>query len=154
MPVPGPATLVSPTGNIGTNYTPSFTWNKVSNSSWYYLWINGPSGKILDKWYEASAVCSGNTCTVTAPLTLSGGNHTWWIQTWNDAGVGPWSAGMSFNTTIPTAPPAATLVSPTGNIGTNYTPSFTWNKVSNSSWYYLWINGPSGKILDVATLVP
>ena len=35
---PGAATLVTPNGNIGTNHNPTYTWNEVSGSSWYYLW--------------------------------------------------------------------------------------------------------------------
>jgi glucose/arabinose dehydrogenase len=146
---PSAATLSSPTGNIGTNYSASFTWSEVSGATWYYLWINGPSSKILDKWYEASAICSAGTCTASSPVTLGGGNHAWWVQTWNSGGYGPWSSGMTFYTTVPTPPPAATLTSPTGDIGSDHSPSFTWNQVSGANWYYLWINdGPSSKVFD------
>ncbi len=144
---PGAAALVSPTGDIGTNYNPTYTWNAVLGATWYYLWVNGPSGNVIQTWYEASAVCGGGTCSVTPTTTLGGGSHTWWVQTWNSIGYGPWSSGMSFTTTIPTAPGAATLVSPTGDIGTNYNPTYTWNEVAGATWYYLWVNGPSGNVI-------
>jgi hypothetical protein len=141
----GTATLVSPAGDLGTNYSPNFQWNEATGATWYYLWVNGPGGKVLAKWYEASVICSAGTCTVVAPLTLGGGAHTWWVQTWNPAGYGPWSNGMGFSTTVIPLPGAATLTSPTGTIGTN-TPVYTWNKVAEASWYYLWVNDTTGNI--------
>jgi hypothetical protein len=147
--LPGVAILTSPSGNQGTNYSPSFTWNEVSNATWYELYVSGPSGKILDKWYEASAICSSGTCTVVSPVTLIGGDHTWWVRTWNSFGYGNWSTGMAFNTFVETPPPAVTaFTAPLGNIGTDYTPDFTWSAVSNATWYELYVSGPSGKVLD------
>jgi hypothetical protein len=67
------------------------------------------------------------------------------VRTWNSAGYGPWSSGMNFNTTIPTVPTAATLVSPTGSGGSN-PPVYTWNKVTGVTWYYVWVNGSSGNV--------
>jgi glucose/arabinose dehydrogenase len=143
----GAATLVSPSGDVGTNYSPSYTWDEVSGATYYYLYIEGPSGKVLDQWYQTSAICSAGTCTAVAPVTLGGGSHTWWVQTYNSAGFGPWSSGMSFNTST-TPPVAATLVSPTGSIGTDYNPTYLWNEVAGALWYHLWVNGPSGHVFD------
>jgi hypothetical protein len=142
---PGAATLVSPSGSI-TDTTPAFTWNKVNAATWYYLWVNGPSGNVIKQWYETSAVCGAGTCSVTPATTLGGGAHTWWIQTWNTDGYGPWSTSMDFS--LPTIPPpgAATPVSPTGNI-TDTTPAYTWNKVSDATWYYLWVDDSSGNVI-------
>jgi hypothetical protein len=93
---PGAATLVSPNGNSGSN-TPTYTWNEVSGASWYYLWVDGPSGNVIKQWYtSAQANCDGITCSVTPAVTLSNGQYKWWIQTWNSAGYGPWSDGMIF----------------------------------------------------------
>jgi M6 family metalloprotease-like protein len=135
--------LQTPSGSIGTNYNPTYTWNQVSDSTWYYLWVNGPNGNVIKQWYtSAQANCNGSTCSVTPATTLGGGAHTWWIQTWNSAGNGPWSTGLPFST--PPAPGTATLLSPSGDIGTNYYPTYSWNQVSDSTWYYLWVNGPAG----------
>lgn len=94
--VPGKATLASPTGIILT-HNPEYQWNKVSGSTWYYLWINGPSGTVFKKWYTAEEVACHTICAIRAsPLTLGPGTYNWWIQTWNDEGYGPWSDPMSF----------------------------------------------------------
>jgi hypothetical protein len=143
---PGAATLVSPSGAI-TDTTPTYTWNKVTAATWYYLWVNGPSGAVIQQWYESSAVCGSSTCSATPATALATGNHTWWIQTWNAGGYGPWSSAMNFSVgTIP-PPGAATLVSPNGSI-TDTTPTYTWNKVTAATWYYLWVNGPSGTVIQ------
>ncbi len=145
IPAPGIPTLVSPNTNIGTNYNPTYTWNQVANATSYYLWVNGPSGNLIQKWYtSAEANCDGSTCFITPTTTLGGGNHMWWVQAWNPTGTGPWSSAMSFSTATPTIPPAATLVSPNTNLGSNYNPTYTWNQVTGSAWYYLWVKGPNG----------
>ncbi|MFZ5912453.1 MAG: M4 family metallopeptidase [Chloroflexota bacterium] len=152
---PPAASLVSPSGNIGSTDNPPYTWNKVSTATWYYLWVNNSSGTaVIKKWYDASSVCSDTTCSVTPDPILSIGNYTWWVQTWNSAGYGPWSSGLTFNVTSLIAPGTAMLLSPSGNIGMNYTPTYTWSKVteaegqpeSAATWYYLWVNGPSGNV--------
>ena len=95
---PPAATLISPTGTI-TDSTPTYTWNAVAGSTWYYLWVDDSTGNKIKHWYTASAVgCSSGTgtCSVTPSTVLSPGSGTWWIKTWNSAGSGPWSAGMAF----------------------------------------------------------
>lgn len=141
---PATATLLSPSGDIGSNYSPTYTWNKVSNATWYYLWVDGPSGNVINKWYQASLICGANTCSATPDTTLKGGAHTFWVRTWNSSGHGAWSTGMSFRTAIPTRPGKAILINPSGNIGDNHNPTYTWNMVSGATWYYLWVNGPTG----------
>jgi hypothetical protein len=142
---PAAATLISPSNNIGSNYNPAYTWDKVESATWYYLWVDGPSGNVIKRWYTAAeAGCvSTSTCSVPSPASLVGGTYTWWIQTWSDVGYGPWSVGKAFNTTIQPLPGAATLVSPNGSIGTP-TPAYTWNNLNTSTWYYLWISRVNG----------
>lgn len=156
---PGIATLSSPNGSI-VDFTPTFSWNEVlarsdeeSAATYYYLYVNGPSGNVIKQWYQAAAICSSGTCSVTPGTALGGGAYTWWVQTWNAAGTGPWSVGMNFSLPIPTAPGAATQTSPSGSIGTN-TPAYTWNEVlakngeeSAATYYYLYVNGPSGNVI-------
>jgi hypothetical protein len=98
---PVAATLISPTGSIATN-APTYTWNAVSNSTWYYLWVNDSVGNRIATWYTAAQVgCSSGTgiCSLTPATTLASGAAKWWIQTWNSSGAGPWSASMAF--TVP-----------------------------------------------------
>jgi hypothetical protein len=136
---PRAATLVSPSGNIITN-SPTYTWNAVGEAASYYLWVNDSTmaGKFTQWIGPGTAGCGSGTgtCSFTPGTALAGGGATWWIQTWSPSlGYGPWSAPLSF--TI--APPAATLVSPSGPIGTKM-PTYTWNVVAQADSYYLWVN--------------
>src|SRR6202022_3066187 len=51
-----------------------------------------------------------------------------------------WSNGLIFRAGLP---PATTLISPAGAIGTQ-TPTYRWSKVSSASWYYLWVQNQGG----------
>jgi hypothetical protein len=94
---PGQASLTSPSGPA-TNQ-PTYSWDEVPGATWYYLWVDGPSGNVIKQWYTAAeANCDGSTCSVTPGVTLGSGEHKWWIQTWNDAGYGPWSEAVIFET--------------------------------------------------------
>jgi glucose/arabinose dehydrogenase len=145
--IPAKATLISPSGII-TNTQPTFSWNEVSDATWYYLWVDGPTGNVIQQWYRSSeANCNGTTCSVTSSTTLSAGAHSWWIQTYNSAGYGPWSDRMDFTVSPPGLPGKAILVSPNENITSN-TPAYIWNQVNGSTWYYLWVDGPSGTVIQ------
>jgi hypothetical protein len=95
--LPGKATLNAPMGSSMTT-TPTYNWNEVPGATWYYLWVNNTfGGNVIKKWYQASTVCSGGFCAVTPTPSLSAGvSYTWWVQTWNEAGYGPWSDPLSF----------------------------------------------------------
>ncbi len=141
---PPAATLINPTAGIST-IKPTYSWNEVLASSWYRLFVNTPSGTIIDQWYEAT-VCNSGVCSVTPDITLTNGtSYNWWIQTWNSYGAGPWSTAKSFNVAI-ALPGKATLTSPNGAISTNK-PTYTWTPVTGASWYYLWVSGPSGPVI-------
>jgi hypothetical protein len=52
---------------------------------------------VIKKWYTAAqANCNGTWCWVTNTTTLPAGINTWWVQTWNSTGYGPWSNGLTF----------------------------------------------------------
>ena len=95
--IPGKATLVSPSGTI-TDSTPAYSWNSVSGSTWYYLWVDDSTGTKIKQWYSAdqAGCASGGTCSVTSSTVLADGAGQWWVQTWNGSGYGPWSDAMSF----------------------------------------------------------
>jgi len=62
---PGPATLISPKGVI-SDTTPTYTWFEVETSTWYRLWVDGPSGTVINQWYRAEdSNCAGGVCAVT-----------------------------------------------------------------------------------------
>lgn len=141
---PAAPTLISP--NAATaDTTPDYTWNAVSDATWYYLWVDDSTGNKVAQWYTAAAAgCGGGTgtCTATPSAVLASGAATWWAASWNDNGS-TWSASQAFSVSGGGAPSAATLVSPSGNI-TDSTPTYTWNAVSSSTWYYLWVDDSSG----------
>ncbi len=137
------AMLISPDGTTLYN-SPLFTWKAVSKATWYYLWVNDAANSpIIKKWYTDD-ICDESVCEVGSPKTLGDGDYTWWIQTWNEEGYGPWSNRMTFNLTAPTIlPDAAELVTPKGTISDD-TPAYQWNAVNTSTWYHLWINDATG----------
>jgi hypothetical protein len=122
---PGATTLVSPKGTISISL-PTYTWNRLSSSTEYYLWINSSSGNIFKQWYPSTAtLCPGTTCSVKPDLPLEKGAYTWWIQTKNSTGEGLWSQALSMtvqatDTTAPTvalsAPTAGASVSGTVSV--------------------------------------
>jgi hypothetical protein len=101
---PPPATtLVGPTGIIQGS-TVAFTWEGVDGATFYYLQINDATASPrLTRWYPAGQACpaASATCTVILTIGLATGNATWWVQTWNVDGYGPWSAGIAFTVTYP-----------------------------------------------------
>jgi len=97
-PPPGPATLMSPMGMV-TSHVPSYMWNAVSGSTWYYLWVDDSMGTRITRWYTAAeAGCPNGTgsCSVTPMTVVNTGAAMWWIQTWSQWGYGPWSNGADF----------------------------------------------------------
>ena len=134
---PGQASLISPSGQIAVN-APNFTWNAVSNTEQYCLWICDLSGNtVFSRWYTASEITSNAICVVNSPITMANGSYYWRIRAWNSDGFGVWSSSMSFTvrSLIPATP---TLISPSGNIS-DTTPEFRWNSVSLANQYLLLI---------------
>jgi hypothetical protein len=147
-PPPCILTLISPSGTIGT-VKPTYTWNACSNTTWYLVYVNDSSGHRFDQWYSAGqAGCSGGTgtCSVMPDIALEKGSGKWWVRTWNANGYGAWSDSLIFNVE-PVPPDKAILISPSGAAGSN-TPTYTWNAVSNATWYYLWVDDVNGHRID------
>ncbi len=114
--VPEKVVLISPEGNIGNTYNPTYTWNAVVDADEYTLGVVGPNGEeLIYETYDQADICAGAICSVTHPLTLSGGSHTWWVRGRNTSGIGPWSDPMVFSiapdTTITGNPPDPSLSS-------------------------------------------
>jgi hypothetical protein len=148
VPPPSAATLVSPSGTIADT-TPTYTWNAVSDATWYQLYVNGSTGKKIQQWYMADACgCASGTgtCSVTPTIEVIS-SCQWYIQTYNPAGFGSWSAPLSFTTPIPPPPIAAAQISPSGETSDN-TPTYTWDPVSNATWYCLYVNDSTGNKIN------
>lgn len=144
---PPPATTtIAPAGDVASA-TPAYSWNAVGTATWYYLWVTDAHGHaVLKTWYPASTVCRTTTCSVTPTVSLPAAKYTWWVQTWNEAGDGPWTAATTF-TRLPGSPPVATtLISPVNVSVTAASPPFAWTKVAPSTWYYLWVQSDNGTV--------
>jgi hypothetical protein len=136
---PPPAVPVSPTGSINTA-TPTYTWRAAAGATFYYLWVTDSNGTPkVQSWYSAASACSGTTCTASPGTALAAGNATWWVQTWNPNGYGPWSSGMTFNVGRITP----TAISPSGTVSSSPI-LFTWSAVPGATLYYLWVNDQTG----------
>ena len=113
----------------------------MSEATWYYLWVDRGTTPVIQEWISAaSAGCASGSgsCSSTPSTALTAGAHTWRVQTWNDNGTGPWSAGLDFSVGGG-VPGAATLIAPGGSI-TDTTPTHTWHAVGGATWYYVWVN--------------
>ena len=142
-PATATPTLIAPIGAT-TDATPTFTWTSVGGNAWYYLWVDGAGGHVLDQWYDGGLECSGATCSVTPDIALAGGTYQWYVQAWTSSGgYGTWSNAASFDLPVQVAIPVA----PTGG-SPETQPAFTWVGTTEVSWYYLWIEGPNGHVLD------
>jgi hypothetical protein len=99
---PAAATLLAPSGTIGAA-APTFSWAAVSGATEYQLWVNDAivGAKINVTYTAAAAGCGAGTgtCSVSPGVALAKGQAFWWILTSNAAGVGPWSAPLTF--TVP-----------------------------------------------------
>jgi uncharacterized protein (DUF1800 family) len=139
---PGPATLVSPVGDIN-DPMPTYVWNVVADATEYILQVtaSGSQQPAVSQTYQASMVCQQGqpTCAAKPPVTLEPGTYSWTIQTKNGGGLGPKSQPLVFNLRA-NAPGQATLVSPSGNISDNQ-PTYVWNVAANAQEYILLVVG-------------
>ncbi|MBE2270800.1 MAG: carboxypeptidase regulatory-like domain-containing protein [Anaerolinea sp.] len=148
----GTPTQVAPFG-LETSLNPTYTWNAVSGASWYYVWVNNESGKVLDHWYAAADACIGSVCSWTPAESLGSGDHQWWVQAWGEfGGYSAWSAGLSFSVPFQTAP---TQNAPAGQLDTPPV-ALTWADMPGSSWWQVWFSsehgGGGGYWYDAATI--
>jgi hypothetical protein len=101
--------------------------------------VKGPSGVVLDQWFSSKDHCSGNYCSLVSPTTLENGDHTWWVQTYNSAGYGPWRS-VHFKVQSALSAPTS-LALKAGEPSTK--PVYTWNEVSGATKYHLYVVGPT-----------
>ena len=144
---PNAAVLINPTANT-TNNTPTFSWNAVTNSTDYLLWVVDTTTGIplSSQWFSAAETGCDNgetICSIISPVTLADGQYRWMLLTKNIAGNGPWSTAEIFS--VGTAPSATTLIGPSGNVISPV--SFSWNSTDNTTDYFLWV-------VDLSTGLP
>jgi hypothetical protein len=89
--------LGEPNGTL-ESWDGSFNWTGVSGATYYYLEVKRNGGVILSKWYAASSVCTGMTCSV-APSELSSlpnASYSWRIQDYGGYGYGNYTDYQDF----------------------------------------------------------
>ncbi len=124
------------------------SWESAPQAERYWLWIDGPSGRIWDDWVNAADLnCAQNTeaCRFTPPDPLTAGQHNWWVLAANSKGYSPWSDPMPFNPGQDTNPTEDLVISyPNGEIVTDTLawPVAAWNHIEGARVYVLWLSGP------------
>jgi hypothetical protein len=137
----------SPSGAVGTNYFPMYTWNAAPTMTQYYLYVYGPNGAVIHTWYNAADInCEGGgSCRVRPNVPLVGGTYTWWVRAYTPSVYGPWSAGMTFSTAAQSLPGSSAGIAPTAS-STNATPTFSWTEIPAATRYRLVVRTASGVV--------
>ncbi len=144
---PAPPILRAPIGPT-TAVMPTFEWDRVDNATWYLLWVSDSSGDVLEQWYEAGTACTGTSCSVMFQ-TLPFGDYTWSVRSYCPGGLGAYSVAIDFTRSARSRvidPP--TNLSPDGATISDNPPAFEWQGVYNATDYYVWVDGPSGILLN------
>ncbi|MBE2195080.1 MAG: hypothetical protein IAE83_12980, partial [Anaerolinea sp.] len=107
----GPVSQISPSGSITTR-TPTFSWNRESNSTSYDIQIVRNDVTVIHTQnYSTETVCNATICWITPALDLDSDYYSWWVRGVNASGNGPWS-GQGFAMTI--LPGLVTQTAPIG----------------------------------------
>ena len=140
LTIPGAAGLLTPTNNASlVNRQPALTWSQsFPAATWFRLYVTRNQTLYRDQWIQGAT-------NWTPTANLPAGNYSWFVQTYNSAGLGPWSTNSSF--TIPVAiPTSIVLVSPAGSIPAGPTQRYTWKADAAAVWYELYVI-QNGKVL-------
>lgn len=133
-------TLASPSdGTTGVPTNPTLSWNASSGATSYQLQVRVPS-------LGASTIVDTSGLVATS-FSLSGlatsTTYSWRVRATNAGGTSDWSSVRTF-TTIPLAPAAPTLDSPTtGATGVSINPTLSWNASSGAASYRLQVSTSS-----------
>ncbi|CAN2050540.1 hypothetical protein GMMP13_990035 [Candidatus Magnetomoraceae bacterium gMMP-13] len=156
LPVLSAPTLLSPSTTLVDDYTPTYQWTGLTGATWYNILVYDSSNQsVISNWFEVTDVSciGGGTCTILpttedylgatpASTRLSTGIYRWWVQGYNALGTGEWSDlnGMSFTVTVA----APTQYTPSGNMNTEFKPTYVWSKVASAESYRLIVQNSSG----------
>lgn len=158
VPAASKPTGLTEVGSLTTPpVTPQFQWAHDGTASWYQLYVNASSGTVIDQWFDVSTLACGATCTVSPDVSLTNGNHIWWVRGWNSThGNGEWSDEATFNVDVP-APTQPTGLTVIGDLNVNpVIPQFQWAHDGIAEWYQLYVAKGGTVVIsqwfDVATL--
>lgn len=126
--------LVSPSGSIGTENLPTYTWSESAGVTWYHIQVSSVDSDgllltVYDAWHNASEACADSVCSVTPALVLAPGNYRWSMQVWNHVDAGPWSSPLDFYTT----PPDTYYVSSNGDDSNPGTEASPWKTIQKAA---------------------
>ena len=125
-----------------------YRWTAVAGAVSYRLSIRNNGGAPVYSWSTpAAAGCTAtDECSAVVQVPLLNGTAEWQVQAWTTIGYGPWSAPVAVAVNIP-APPAASLISPSGAAG-SASPPFRWNASDSATLYYIRAYDPAGLRVD------
>jgi hypothetical protein len=139
-----------------TSANATFEWDADAAATMYEIYVAGPNGYVAYPQLDVDEDLGG--CAVTCTYTMllpENGDYDWYMRAGNDYGYGPWGpddAGGDYGlqeftlteTAVASAPAKITPVTDQ----TNTQVTFEWDPVSNASYYWLYIAGPSGYVMS------
>jgi len=145
-PAPDAPLPLSPTGIIysGDPARPTFVWSPVTDAESYLLFLKGPLGNIVNKWYSTE-ICSTSRCMLTPHTALPRGYYTWYLQARNKGGQSPSSPLQQFQVILP--PEKVSLRMPFQVVSIDQ-PTYMWDVIADAVEYNLVLEGMNGVLVD------
>jgi len=134
----------SPSGVI-IDTQPTYVWDVVIGATRYHLLINGPSGNVVDQWYESAQVCSSDLCMARPGVTLVLGKYSWQIQTYSMGGT---TTGFATQKSFEVVPIGVAILQSPARAISDKKPTFIWNPVAGVVKYHLMVLGNGGATMD------
>ncbi len=80
-----------------------FRFDEVSDSTWYYVWVNESGKAILKRWYKAEdCSCDGSECSIDYDHDFDDDkDYVVFVKTYSGRGHGPWSQAHEFDLSAP-----------------------------------------------------
>ncbi|MBN2501396.1 MAG: hypothetical protein JXB38_11505, partial [Anaerolineales bacterium] len=84
---------------------PTFSWNAMSWATHYEVQIIPQgSGTNVDRWVDATAICSEGVCTWQVDVNLADDAYIWQVRGYNASAnptTSPWSAAWDLTVDVP-----------------------------------------------------
>jgi hypothetical protein len=154
QPSVGAITKVAPAeGATITGDMVSFSWKADNRATSYETYVTDSKAEFIDyQDWNASEVCSGNTCTVDILLPANGA-YTWYLRGVDALGGGPWSASndasdnwgaVTFNLNVSGVGTVHKTNPDPDETFNQAAVSFSWHTDPKATQYELYIAGPDG----------